>query len=70
MASDNGSNGVSLLGVVVAALLVAVFAYFLIGDRLGLRDPVSTADVRVESARVPSSSPNPAPSRGSDRNPF
>jgi hypothetical protein len=61
MASDNGSNGVSLLGVVVAALLVAVFAYFLIGDRLGLRDPVSTADVRVESARVPVQLPEPDP---------
>jgi hypothetical protein len=52
MASDNGSGGVNLLSVVLAAIVVAVFAYFLIGDRLGLRDTVSDADVRVESARV------------------
>ena len=53
MASDNGSGGVGLAGVVVAALIVAVFAYFMIGERLGLRSTVSTADVRVEAARVP-----------------
>jgi hypothetical protein len=52
MASDGGSGG-GLLGVVAAALIVAIFAYFLIGDRLGLREPASTADVRVEAARVP-----------------
>jgi hypothetical protein len=52
MASDNGSGGVNLLSVVLAAIVVAVFAYFLIVDRLGLRDTVSDADVRVESARV------------------
>jgi hypothetical protein len=61
MASDNGSNGVGLLGVVVAALIVAVFAYFLIVDRLGLRDPVSNADVRIEAVRVPVSLPAPEP---------
>jgi hypothetical protein len=53
MASDSGSGGVGLVGVVVTALLVPVFAYFLIGDRLGLRDPVSSAEARIESARVP-----------------
>jgi hypothetical protein len=47
--------------VMVAALAVAVFAYFLIGERLGLRDPVSTADVRVESAWVPVPIPEPEP---------
>jgi hypothetical protein len=52
MASDNCSGGVNLLSVVLAAIVVTVFAYFLIGDRLGLRDTVSDADVRVESARV------------------
>ena len=52
MASDSGSGGVNLLSVVLAAIVVAVFAYLLIGDRLGLRDTVSDADVRVESARV------------------
>ncbi len=61
MASDNGSGGVSLLGVVVATLLVAAFAYFLIGDRLGLRDPVSNADIRVEVARVPTPLSEPEP---------
>jgi hypothetical protein len=61
MASNNGSNGASLLGVVVAALAVAVFTYFLIGERLGLRDSVSTADVRVESAWVPVQLPEPEP---------
>jgi hypothetical protein len=61
MASDNGSGGVGLLGVVVAALIVAVFAYFLIGDRLGLRDTVSNADVRVEAARIPIPLPEPEP---------
>ena len=62
-ASNKGCNGVGLLGVVVAALIVAVFAYFLIGDRLGQRDPGSTADVRVEAARepvqLPASQPKP-----------
>ena len=61
MASNNGSGGVSLLGVVIAALMVAVFAYFLIGDRLGLREPVSKADVRIEAARVPMEPPRPIP---------
>jgi hypothetical protein len=52
MASDNGNGGVGLVGAMVAAFIVAVFAYFLIGDRLGLRDTVSDADVRVEAARL------------------
>jgi hypothetical protein len=53
--SDNGNRntgGANLLGVVLAAIVVAVFAHLLIGDRLGLCDTVSDADVRVESARV------------------
>jgi hypothetical protein len=59
MASDNGSGGVGLFGVVVTAFLVAIFAYFLIGDRLGLREPVSSGDVRIEAARVPVQLPAP-----------
>ena len=61
MASDNGSGGIGLPGLVIAALIVAVFAYFLIGERLGLRNTVSTADVRVEAARVPIPLPEPEP---------
>ena len=61
MALDNGSGGIGLVGVAIAALIVAVFAYFPIGDRLGLRDPVSDADVRVEAARVPIPIPEPEP---------
>jgi hypothetical protein len=38
-----------------------VFAYFLIGDRLGLRDATSDADVRVETARIPVERPKPEP---------
>jgi len=61
MASDNGSGGVGLPGLVIAALIAAVFGYFLIGERLGLRNSVSTADVRVEAARVPIPLPEPKP---------
>ena len=63
MASNNGSgkDGVSLISVVVAALIVAAFAYFLIGDRLGLRDPASNGDIRVEAARVLAPLPGPEP---------
>jgi hypothetical protein len=52
MASDNGSGGINLPGLAAAASIVAVFAYFLIGDRLGLRDPPPSGDVRVEAARL------------------
>jgi hypothetical protein len=62
--SDNGNRntgGANLLGVVLAAIVVAVFAYFLIGDRLGLRDATSDADVRVGTARIPVERPKPEP---------
>jgi hypothetical protein len=59
MASDNGSGGINLPGLAAAAFIVAVFAYFLIGDRLGLREPPSSGDVRVEAARVPVPLPEP-----------
>ena len=59
MASDNGSGGINLPGLAAAAFIVAVFAYFLIGDRLGLREPPSGGAVRVEAARVPVPLPEP-----------
>ena len=61
MASGNGSGGMRLLGVALGALIVAVFVYFLIGYRLGPREPSSTADVRIQGAMLPVALPEPEP---------
>jgi|KBSSwiStaDraftv2_1062776.scaffolds.fasta_scaffold1542467_2 hypothetical protein len=58
MGLDDRSGGINLPGLAAAALIVAVFAYFLIGDRFGLRDPPPRSGVRVEAARVIDPPPN------------
>ena len=58
MASDNGSGGIGLLGVLIGALIVAAFAYFLIGDRLGLRRPGTDVNVTVQAPKAPATTPS------------
>jgi hypothetical protein len=61
MASRDGDSGIGLLGVLVGALIVAAFAYFLIGDRIGLRE-ATDVNVRVEAPKAPTPpTPTPAP---------
>ena len=47
----NDSGGIAILGVIVGALLVGVFVFFLFGDRMGL-GPAGTS-VHVEAPKVP-----------------
>jgi hypothetical protein len=56
MANDN-SGGIGLLGVLLGALIVAAFAYFMVGDRLGLRSSAPDVNVKVEAPKTPTPTP-------------
>lgn len=58
--ASNDPGRPSLFGIVVGLLIVAAFAYFLIGDRLGLRERVGEISAPVEPPNVPVTPP-PAP---------
>ena len=47
MATDSSNGGIGLLGVLIGAAIVAVVAFFFVGDRLGLRSP-GDVNVKVE----------------------
>jgi hypothetical protein len=44
-------SGMGIVGVVVGALLVGVFVFFVFGDRMGIRNGGTT--VHVEAPKVP-----------------
>jgi hypothetical protein len=60
--ANNDSGGLGLLGVLIGVLIVVALAYFMLGDRLGLRTSGSDVNVRVESPnKAPAPTPTPAP---------
>ena len=53
MATGDSNGGMGFVGVLVGALIVAALAYFLLGDKLGLRSPTDV-NVKIEAPQVPS----------------
>ena len=48
----NDSGGMGILGVVVGALLVGIFVFFVFGDQLGMRSGGKDVNIRVEAPKV------------------
>ena len=49
----NDSGGMGILGVIVGALLVGIFVFFMFGEQMGLRTASKDVNIRVEAPRVP-----------------
>jgi hypothetical protein len=45
-------SGMGIVGVIVGALLVGIFVFFVFGDRLGLRGGGKDVNIRVEAPKV------------------
>ena len=48
----NDSGGMGILGVVVGALLVGIFVFFVFGEQLGMRSGGKDVNIRVEAPKV------------------
>ena len=53
MAESNGSGATGILGVLIGALLVGVFVFFVFGHQLGIRSAGKDVNIRVEAPKVP-----------------
>jgi|RhiMetdeSRZDD1v2_1073273.scaffolds.fasta_scaffold265252_2 hypothetical protein len=56
MADSNGSGLTGIVGVVIGALLVGVFVFFVFGQQLGVRSAGKDVNIRVEAPKVPAPS--------------
>jgi hypothetical protein len=56
MADSNGSGLTGIVGVVIGALLVGVFVFFVFGQQLGVRSASKDVNIRVEAPKVPAPS--------------
>jgi hypothetical protein len=48
----NDSGGMGILGVVVGALLVGIFVFFVFGEQLGMRSGGKDVNIRIEAPKV------------------
>jgi hypothetical protein len=46
-------SGMGIVGVIVGALLVGIFVFFVFGEGMGLRGGTKDVNVRVEAPKVP-----------------